>query len=44
MAFFVKPIIQIHVSRILARCIYAQSDNANKFNMRDSWVLAQMYL
>jgi hypothetical protein len=28
----------------LTRCIYADSDNSNKFNQGDSGLLAQMYL
>ena len=36
--------VQIHVSSILTRCIYADPDNLNKFNQGDSCVLAQRYL
>ena len=34
--------MQIHVSRILTRCVYADPDNPNKFNKGDSGLLAQM--
>jgi hypothetical protein len=36
--------MQIHVSRILARCIYADPDNPYKFNQDESGLLVQMYL
>jgi len=39
-----KPRIEIHVSRFLERCIYADSDNPYQFKGSDSCVLAQMYL
>ena len=41
---YVKLNLQIHVSRISARCIYADPDNLHKFNQDDSGLLAQMYL
>jgi hypothetical protein len=40
----VKQNLKIHVSRILARCIYVHPANLNKFNQGDSGLLAQMYL
>ena len=39
-----KSKIEIHVSRILRRCIYVDSHSSPKFKGSDSCVLAQMYL
>jgi hypothetical protein len=36
--------LAIYVSRIFGQCIYAESDNSNKFNESVSWLLGQMYL
>lgn len=38
-----KDKIKIHVSRILGRCIYADSAKRHKFNGWDSCLLGQMY-